>query len=218
MDQKILVKALNGLTLVVFLPMALSILTISSRARICLKKSSNMLVRCQVDPEVAVLISALEAAEDHRYRTHWGIDPIAVVRALICTFFKGHLQGASTIEQQYVRTCTGNIEISLSRKLEEAAVAVVIAILNDKDDVAYSYLSCAYFGEGVRGYDKAIEVILPGEFGEASSPFGAAAIVSLLKRPRPVSEHAHWRDAHRNRVNYIVSRQFMACANNSLQA
>lgn len=213
MVQKIILKILNALTLASFLPVALSILAISRRARANLIKTNSMIAKCQITPEVASLISSLEAAEDHRYRTHWGIDSIAIMRALICTVFRGRLQGASTIEQQYVRTCTGDVEISLTRKIEEASVAAVISILNSKDDVAYSYLSNAYFGEGMQGHIKAIDMVLPGEFGGANSPVGAAAIVSLLKRPRPMSGHAHWKNAHRDRIGYVLSRQSLLSSN-----
>lgn len=74
-----------------------------------------MILRCEGQNEVKALLNALEAAEDHRYRAHLGIDPIAILRAAASTLLKGCLEGGSTIEQQFVRTCTGNAEVSFTR-------------------------------------------------------------------------------------------------------
>src|SRR5208337_2064528 len=52
------------------------------------------------------LRQALIAAEDHRFFNHGGVDPIALVRAIVRFHLRGRLQGASTIEQQLVRTVT----------------------------------------------------------------------------------------------------------------
>lgn len=216
MDKTIILKTLNGATAILALPLAIMVMAFSSKARTGWRTSTKFIVRCTEDPVLAQLISALEFSEDHRYRTHWGVDPIAIGRALAQIFAKRWIQGASTIEQQYVRTCTGNREISIRRKVEEASISLMLALCYSKDDVAHSYLKIGFFGEGIQGYERAIDAILPGEFGSAKEPLGAAAVVALLKRPRPKHQSALWLDAHRNRVYYVVRRQAMAFANNSL--
>jgi penicillin-binding protein 1A len=166
-----------------------------------------MILRCDRTNEVTALISALEAAEDHRYRTHLGIDPIAIFRAAANILRKRRLEGASTIEQQFVRTCTGKTAISIRRKLEELSITVWLSMLVCKDDIAYSYLMSAYFGYRLCGYRSAISALSAEEYGAAHSPHGAAAIVSLLKRPKPAFDEIDWKIAHQRRIKYVLKRQ-----------
>ncbi|WP_396957605.1 hypothetical protein [Nitrosomonas sp.] len=63
-----------------------------------------------------------------------------------------------------------------------------------------------------------MSVLPEEEYGAAHSPHGAAAIVSLLKRPRPMVEEMGWKMAHQQRIRYVLRRQFGACTNHSLQA
>lgn len=61
----------------------------------------------------------LVAAEDHRSRFHCGIDQVGILRAIYKRLFDAEIQGASTIEQQFVRVVTGDYSHSLQRKLKE---------------------------------------------------------------------------------------------------
>lgn len=205
MVKKIILATLNFFTLLAFVPVSLVVFLFSWRARNGLLISRDQLLKCEVDDEMRILIAALIFAEDHRYHTHFGIDPIAILRAVVRYLTNGCLEGASTIEQQYVRTCTGHFEVSLVRKLEELSIAVWIALLLRKNDVAYSYLSYAYFGHGVYGFRRAIAV-LNGEFNSSKARHGAA-IVSLLKRPRPAIESENWKSKHQKRIEYVLERQ-----------
>lgn len=217
MVKKILLRILNGLALGAFFPLALCGFLVNNRVRNGFRKSRNKLVKYVPSSELTELLKALEVAEDHRYRIHWGIDPIGIVRAIAIVATKGRLQGASTIEQQYVRTCTGHAEISVVRKYEEASIAMLLSLTTSKDRIAYSYLSCAYLGEGLFGYKAAESLIVSEGYGDSRSFLGAAAIVALLKRPRSKLRHTRWRLAHSNRVNYIVRRQSLTSSNEALQ-
>lgn len=74
-------------------------------------------------PFVGVLIEA----EDHRNAHHPGVDPIGMIRAVWVFFIRSHTQGASTIEQQFVRVVTGRYKRSLARKLREQILAIAVA-------------------------------------------------------------------------------------------
>lgn len=217
MVKKIFLIMLNSLALGTFLPVALCVFVLSSRVRNGFRISRDRLVKYVPSCEVEELLRALEIAEDHRYRMHWGIDLIAIVRAIASVATGGRLQGASTIEQQYVRTCTERRELSIIRKCEEASIAILLSLSTSKDRIAYSYLSCAYFGEGLCGYKAAVSVLPAEEYGESHTSWGAASIVALLKRPRPTSGHSRWMSAHSNRVKYIIRRQSLANNNDSSQ-
>ena len=64
-----------------------------------------------------LFIAALVRAEDRRNEVHCGVDPLAMIRALSVRVQSGTIQGASTIEQQFVRVISGRYERSLMRKL-----------------------------------------------------------------------------------------------------
>lgn len=205
---------LNLAAVIVFLPVGAFVLLLSRRARVGYSTARKMLIRYKPEPGAELLIRILEIGEDHRYRNHWGIDFIAILRAIRNFLLKRHLEGASTIEQQYVRTCTLNRKISLVRKLEEATISVLLALSSSKDEVAYSYITCAYFGEGLCGYKAAISALWPEGPSLTIDLYRASAVIAMLKRPRPIASSMKWKVAHQKRVNYIVDRYFEVRANN----
>lgn len=207
MVKKVFLIVLNSLALAAFFPFALCVLALSERARSGFHISREKMTQYVPSFEANELLMALELAEDHRYRTHWGVDPIAIVRAVTSIATGRRLQGASTIEQQYVRTCTGRRELSLARKCEEVSIAIFLSLLTSKTRIAYSYISCAYFGEGLCGYKAAASIFPTEEYGSSNAFRGAAAVIALLKRPRPRLENARWKSVHSSRVEYIIGRQ-----------
>lgn len=65
------------------------------------------------------LIDTLRLAEDHRQLLHRGVDPVAILRTIYLRLFKNIHQGASTIDQQFVRTITKRYEKTVRRKIRE---------------------------------------------------------------------------------------------------
>ncbi len=153
-----------------------------------------------------LLTHLLILAEDHRYESHFGFDPIAIVRAAYRIIVSNKLEGASTIEQQLVRTITGKYEITLLRKSEEIAIAVLISMNNSKIDIAYSYLSTAYYGCNIVGYKSASKAFLSDKISNDNDLIHGASIVALLKRPKPSKPNNLWIKRHETRVLYIVNR------------
>ena len=91
-------------------------------------------------------LSSLIVAEDHRNALHPGIDPIAIIRAIYIWLRFGQIQGASTIEQQFVRTVSGRHEKKISRKIREQIIAVAVSRRRSKFQIATAYLSIAFYG------------------------------------------------------------------------
>lgn len=89
--------------------------------------------------------------------------------------------GASTIDQQLVRTITLDKRISITRKIKEIVLSVAINYIFNKNIITKSYIYFAYYGWHMNGYNQAINRIrlfkfeLPVEF----------ILVSLLKYPLP---------------------------------
>lgn len=98
------------------------------------------------------LIQTLVAAEDHRNDMHYGIDQISVIRVIILRFLTGKVQGASTIEQQFVRTVSGRYERTIRRKLREQVLSVMIGRNFSKKQICTSYMSCAFFWQRPHWY------------------------------------------------------------------
>jgi penicillin-binding protein 1A len=103
----------------------------------------------------AVLKNAVVAAEDERFFEHSGVDPLAVVRALWRDVTGAHLQGGSTITQQYVKNVYTGSERTALRKLREASLAIRLEQHLSKDQILTRYLNTLYLGNGTAGVQAA---------------------------------------------------------------
>jgi penicillin-binding protein 1A len=130
-----------------------------------------------------ILKQAVVASEDRRFYQHRGIDPKSVLRALWADLNGGHYaQGASTIDQQYVRLVYGGTARSLNRKLREAILAGRVDAQLSKDEILYGYLSRAYFGSGAYGVAAAADTYFRKPVRDLTLS-EAALLVSVLPAP-----------------------------------
>jgi penicillin-binding protein 1A len=96
--------------------------------------------------------AAFIAIEDRRFRTHWGIDPRAIGRAMVANARAGGVrQGGSTLTQQLAKTSFLSADRSLKRKAQEVIIAFWLEGWLTKDEILSRYLSSVYFGDGVYG-------------------------------------------------------------------
>ncbi|MBX9662483.1 biosynthetic peptidoglycan transglycosylase, partial [Novosphingobium sp.] len=73
------------------------------------------------------LKDAMISVEDRRFRDHWGVDPIGIVRSVMVRIQTGHWrQGGSTITQQLARNIFLNNSRTFDRKIREALLAMAI--------------------------------------------------------------------------------------------
>jgi penicillin-binding protein 1A len=103
----------------------------------------------------AVMKDAVVAAEDERFFTHSGVDPLAVVRAFWRDVTGAHLQGGSTITQQYVKNVYTGSQRTALRKLREASLAIRLEQHLSKDQILTRYLNTLYLGNGTAGVQAA---------------------------------------------------------------
>jgi penicillin-binding protein 1C len=100
----------------------------------------------------AALVDATLAAEDIRFRSHVGVDPIAIARAAWHNVRAGRVvEGGSTISQQVVkllraRQSGGRVSRGWSSKLREAVWAVRLEHRLSKDEILARYLYLAPYG------------------------------------------------------------------------
>ena len=147
------------------------------------------------------LLSTLEIAEDHRHRLHFGIDQIALCRAILCTL-KGSVQGASTIEQQFVRVVINEYQRTVRRKLFEQLLAVHISSLLKKERIATAYLCIAYYGKGKLGTLR-LKDTTDIAFRKLNYS-DAIAIIARLKYPEPSKKCNEWLSKFENRNKHLV--------------
>jgi penicillin-binding protein 1A len=96
--------------------------------------------------------NAFIAIEDRRFRSHWGIDPRAIGRAMVANVKAGGVrQGGSTLTQQLAKTSFLSSDRSLKRKAQEVIIAFWLEGWLTKDEILSRYLSSVYFGDGVYG-------------------------------------------------------------------
>lgn len=93
-----------------------------------------------------VYIDYLIFSEDKRFFIHHGVDFFGICRACINIAFFNRVQGASTIEQQMIRTILKDYRISIIRKFKEQMLATYISNKYSKKEIAIIYLNIAYVG------------------------------------------------------------------------
>ena len=102
------------------------------------------------------LIDGVVATEDRRFYDHGAMDPIGVARAMVTNYMAGEtLEGGSTIDQQTVKNIFLSPERTMSRKIEELALAVQLDRYYTKQEILELYLNTIYFGHGAYGLREA---------------------------------------------------------------
>jgi len=95
-----------------------------------------------------LIIETVLTIEDRRFYSHFGIDPIAVGRAIWANFTKGGVvQGGSTITQQLAKNLFYSPQRTMGRKFKEALAALVLEVKYTKQNILESYLNEIYLGQ-----------------------------------------------------------------------
>ncbi len=129
------------------------------------------------------LIQALLATEDRDFFNHIGVDPIAIVRAIIADLRAERLvQGGSTLTEQLAKGLLPSGQPKLLQKLQEMALALWIEHRFTKNEILAFYLERAYFGSGAYGIEAAAHRYF-GKPARSVTLWEAAILVSLLPGP-----------------------------------
>ena len=137
-----------------------------------------------------IMHTAMVSVEDRRFRSHPGVDPIGLVRAVYVSLTSGKsLRATSTITQQLARTVFLNNSRTLGRKLREGVLALALEWNFSKDEILELYLNKVYFGGGAYGVDAAARKFFGHPGTEITLP-EAAIIAGLVKAPSHYSPTA----------------------------
>jgi penicillin-binding protein 1C len=147
---------------------------------------------------------ALIAAEDKRFYTHHGLDPIAIVRATAWNLrFRRIVSGASTLTTQVIRMVTDRPR-TLSTKLMEGFRAVQLEAVQPKARILEQYLNRAPMGGNVYG----VEAAAKKYFGKCAADLSigeAALLMGLPQSPSRYRPDRHLARALRRR-RYVLDR------------
>jgi len=129
----------------------------------------------------------LLGTEDFRFLEHRGVDPIAIMRAIVVDIMAmKFVQGGSTLTQQLVKNLYLTNEKKIRRKIKEIIFAIYIENVLDKEEIVTLYLNEVFWGtyQGIRlkGFHSASLAYFnktPSELNE----FEATILVSFLKGP-----------------------------------
>ena len=94
-------------------------------------------------------VQAVVAVEDHRFYEHFGLDLIAIGRALVNDIKAGrYVEGGSTITQQLAKNLYFSQEKTMNRKAAEVFLALELERNYTKDEILELYVNSIYFGDG----------------------------------------------------------------------
>lgn len=138
---------------------------------------------------------AVLAAEDRHFFVHPGIDPIAMMRALMVNVrAKGRRQGGSTLTQQLVKNTFLSPQRTIMRKLREAALALLLELHTTKEDILSRYLASVYLGTDgglpVHGLAQAAAVHL-GRPVDQLTVGECALLAGMIRSPNRLAPRRH---------------------------
>ncbi|MEJ0091926.1 MAG: PBP1A family penicillin-binding protein [Methylocella sp.] len=128
------------------------------------------------------LPKAFVAIEDRRFYSHWGIDPLGILRAVTRNAAGGAVQGGSTLTQQLAKNLFLTQERTVSRKIQEAILALWLEHTYSKNQILELYLNRVYFGSGAYGVEAAAQKYFGHGARSVTLP-EAAVLAGLMKAP-----------------------------------
>jgi penicillin-binding protein 1C len=142
--------------------------------------------RLPVDASTAVdpiYLKLLLGYEDRRFRSHAGIDPLALGRAALQLVTRGHIvSGGSTITMQLARLMEPRRERSVYAKLRQMVRALEIERRLSKDQILNLYLALAPYGGNLEGI-RAASIAYFGKEPKRLSLAESALLVALPQSP-----------------------------------
>ena len=162
----------------------------------------------EVDPR---FVEMLQTYEDRRFRKHWGVDPLAMMRAAVQFIGNGRvISGGSTLTMQVARLLEPRDQRTLGAKLRQIVRAIEIERSLSKDEVLSLYLTLAPYGGNLEGI-RAASLAYFGKEPKKLSLAEAALLVALPQSPelRRPDRSVHAARAARDRVLDRVAKEGM---------
>ena len=135
----------------------------------------------------ALLIKTLIAVEDRHFYSHFGVDPLGILRAMLANIRAGRtVQGGSTLTQQLVKNFFLNNERTLQRKFNEMIMSLLLEAHYSKDEILTAYVNEIFLGQdrgrAVHGFGLASQFYFRRELKDLSAA-QVAVMVGMIKGP-----------------------------------
>jgi len=139
----------------------------------------------KLDQVPPVLVAALIVTEDQHFFDHWGLSFQGIARALVANVKAGRtVQGGSTLTQQLVKNFFLSNERSLTRKVQEALMSLLLELHYDKEEILETYINEVYLGQsgrrGIHGFGLAARFYFGKPLAELQTS-EIATLVGLVK-------------------------------------
>jgi len=141
----------------------------------------------KIDQVPPYLLDTLVTVEDRDFYHHFGVSPKSIARAIWVNTSAGQMrQGGSTLTQQLVKNFFLTNERSLSRKLTEAMMAMLLELHYDKKEILEAYLNEVFIGQdgqrAVHGFGLASQFFFSQPLAELKL-HQVALLVGMVKGP-----------------------------------
>ena len=151
------------------------------------------------------LRNAFLAAEDQRFYEHHGVSVRRILAAMVSNLrTRSYGQGASTITQQLIKLTHLSGVKTLSRKAQEAWLALQLERRLSKDEILECYLNTVYFGKGAYGVASAAQTYFSKELSELTLA-ESALLAGVIKAPSSYAPHIN-PDKSVDRRNLVLSQ------------
>ena len=153
-----------------------------------------------------IVKDAVISIEDKRFANNSGVDLRGIARAFLDDIeHKGNVQGASTIEEQFIKNALqAQSHRTIFEKLREAALAYQLSHKWSKEKIITAYLNTIYFGSGAYGIEAAAQTYFGQEVNHLGcgtpnhelcvqqlKPWEAALLAGIIQSPTEYNPTTH---------------------------
>ncbi|WP_077804282.1 penicillin-binding protein PBP1A [Streptococcus mitis] len=167
---------------------------------------SERRVNAQANEIPTDLIKAIVSIEDHRFFDHRGVDTIRIIGAFLRNLQNNSLQGGSTLTQQLIKLTyfsTSTSDQTISRKAQEAWLAVQLEQKTTKQEILTYYVNKVYMSNGNYGMQTAAQNYYGKDLRELSLP-QLALLAGMPQAPNQYDPYSH-PEAALDRRNLVLS-------------
>lgn len=168
---------------------------------------SERRVNAQANEIPTELVNAIVSIEDHRFFSHRGVDTIRILGASLRNLRGGGgLQGGSTLTQQLIKLTyfsTSTSDQTLSRKAQEAWLAVQLEQKATKQEILTYYINKVYMSNGNYGMQTAAQNYYGKDLKDLSLP-QLALLAGMPQAPNQYDPYSH-PEAAQERRDLVLS-------------
>src|SRR3989475_12578187 len=156
-----------------------------------------------------ILVDALISAEDQHFFTHWGVDPVRLIGALLHSL-RGSTRvgGPSTITQQLARNFFLTPDRSIRRKVTEVFISFLLEQRLTKQQILTMYANEVYMGQrgsfSINGFGEAGAAYFGKDLAGITLP-EAATLAAIIPAPNGKFSPVKHADEAKRRRNSVLT-------------